>query len=64
MTEPLDCFAPGILAGEVAVITGGGTGIGRVTALGLAALGADIVIASRDPAHLTPTVAELEAVGV
>jgi len=39
--------APFDLSGQVAVITGGGTGIGQATALLLAEHGADIVVASR-----------------
>src|SRR5882757_9201512 len=35
--------------GKMAVITGGGSGIGEATALALAAEGAHIVIADRDP---------------
>src|SRR4051794_4366057 len=61
---PLDVFAPGIFAGRVALVTGGGTGIGRQTALAFARYGADVVIASRDIDHLTPTAAEIEALGV
>jgi NAD(P)-dependent dehydrogenase (short-subunit alcohol dehydrogenase family) len=56
-------FLPGIFKGRVAVVTGGGTGIGRAIALELAGLGADIVIASRDPQHLEPTAADIRALG-
>lgn len=41
-------FRPGLFAGKVALVTGGGTGIGRIIALELASLGAISVIASRD----------------
>jgi NAD(P)-dependent dehydrogenase (short-subunit alcohol dehydrogenase family) len=47
----------------VAVVTGGGTGIGRAIAIELAELGADVVIASRDLRHLEPTAAEIRALG-
>jgi NAD(P)-dependent dehydrogenase (short-subunit alcohol dehydrogenase family) len=42
---------PDTFAGDVAVVTGGGTGLGLEISRGLAALGAHVVIASRDPAH-------------
>lgn len=61
---PLDTFAPGLFEGSVALVTGGGTGIGRHTALAMARLGADVVIASRDPEHLRATAAEIETLGV
>ena len=35
------------LEGQVAIVTGGGTGIGRSTALEFAKAGADVVVASR-----------------
>ncbi|MCB9914352.1 MAG: SDR family oxidoreductase [Planctomycetes bacterium] len=38
-------------SGQVAVVTGGGTGLGLQISRGLAALGATVVVASRDPAH-------------
>jgi NAD(P)-dependent dehydrogenase (short-subunit alcohol dehydrogenase family) len=57
---------PGIfdLSGQVAVITGGGTGIGRATAHILAAWGASVVVASRRTHNLQRVVQELEAAGL
>lgn len=57
-------FKPGVLAGRVALVTGGGTGICRGIALTFASAGADVAIVSRKPEHLEPTVAELRALGV
>jgi NAD(P)-dependent dehydrogenase (short-subunit alcohol dehydrogenase family) len=48
-------------SGEVAVITGGGTGIGRATALLFAAHGADVVLASRKVENLEAVAAEVTA---
>ena len=45
-------FAPGLLRGRVAVITGGGTGIGLAVARALAVHGADVALAARDEARL------------
>jgi citronellol/citronellal dehydrogenase len=56
-------FAPGLFAGQVALVTGGGTGIGRAVAQELLQLGAKVVIASRKPEHLEPAVAELSKFG-
>ena len=41
-------YRPNLFLGKVAIVTGGGTGIGRAIALEIASLGATTVIASRD----------------
>ena len=46
---PTRHLAPDLFRGSVAVVTGGGTGLGLQISRGLAALGATVVVASRDP---------------
>lgn len=60
MTHSLDLFR---LDGHVAVVTGGGTGIGRAMALGLAEAGADVVLAGRRAAPIEAVAAEIVAIG-
>jgi NAD(P)-dependent dehydrogenase (short-subunit alcohol dehydrogenase family) len=51
------------LQGQVAVVTGAGRGIGRATALELARLGADVVVAELDKAGAERTAAEVKSLG-
>jgi NAD(P)-dependent dehydrogenase (short-subunit alcohol dehydrogenase family) len=51
------------LAGQVAIVTGAGRGIGRATALELARLGADIVVAELDRATAERTAVEVKGLG-
>ncbi|MFO1190768.1 MAG: SDR family oxidoreductase [Rhodoferax sp.] len=52
-------FAPGLMAGRVALVTGGGSGIGRCTAHELAALGARVALVGRKPDKLQAVQAEI-----
>jgi gluconate 5-dehydrogenase len=51
------------LRGRTALVTGGGRGIGRHIALGLAEAGADVVVASRKLANCRETVERIESLG-
>jgi NAD(P)-dependent dehydrogenase (short-subunit alcohol dehydrogenase family) len=51
------------LAGRVAVVTGGASGIGRACALAMARAGADVVVADVNRARMQEVVAELEGLG-
>ena len=57
-------FEQGLLNDRVAVITGGGTGIGLAIAKRLGALGARIAIASRNSQHLEAGCAALRTAGI
>jgi len=54
-------FAPGMLSGRVILVTGGGTGLGRETALELARCGASVTIAGRRADVLEEAAAEITA---
>jgi citronellol/citronellal dehydrogenase len=56
-------FAPGLLTGQVILVTGGGSGIGRCTAHELASLGAHVVLVGRNPDKLTATTQEITGDG-
>jgi len=56
-------FTPGLLRGQVILVTGGGSGIGRCTAHELASLGAHVVLVGRNPDKLTTTAQEITGDG-
>ena len=60
----LPVFAPNLLNGKLALITGGGTGIGFATARELGRLGARIIIAARDLERLQKAATALNAEGI
>ena len=51
------------LAGRVAIVTGGGRGIGRAVALAYAAEGADVAVVARSHDEIGRTAAEIDALG-
>jgi NAD(P)-dependent dehydrogenase (short-subunit alcohol dehydrogenase family) len=51
------------LAGRIALVTGGGRGIGRAVALSLASAGADVAITARSSEELEETAAAIRATG-
>ncbi|OGN95719.1 MAG: hypothetical protein A2Y89_04085, partial [Chloroflexi bacterium RBG_13_51_18] len=51
------------LEGRVAIVTGGGYGIGKAIALALAREGADVVVAARTESALKKTAQEIESMG-
>jgi len=56
-------FRPGLFAGQVHLVTGAGSGIGRCTAHELAALGATVVLAGRRPERLEAVCSEIAGAG-
>jgi citronellol/citronellal dehydrogenase len=56
-------FAPGLLDGQVCVVSGAGTGLGRAAALELARLGATVVGCGRRPEPVEGMAAEVQASG-
>ena len=56
-------FAPGLLDGQVCVVSGAGTGLGKATALELARLGATVVGCGRRAEPLEAMVTEVEELG-
>ncbi len=59
----VNVFRPGLFDGQVALITGGGSGIGRGIADLLASLGAHVVLASRKLERVEAAAAEIRATG-
>ena len=55
--------APFSLEGKTAIVTGGGTGIGKSIAVEFARAGADVAICSRKLEHLEPVVKEITTLG-
>jgi citronellol/citronellal dehydrogenase len=58
-----EVFAPGLLDGRVALVTGGGTGLGKASALELVRCGAAVTIAGRRGEVLEEAAAEIAGLG-
>ena len=56
-------FVPGLLDGEVCVVSGAGTGLGKATALELSGLGATVIGCGRRPEPIEETVRMIREAG-
>jgi NAD(P)-dependent dehydrogenase (short-subunit alcohol dehydrogenase family) len=59
----MSVFAPDVLQGRVAIVTGASQGIGRAIALELARVGADVVVCSRHREALVAVAADVRGLG-
>jgi NAD(P)-dependent dehydrogenase (short-subunit alcohol dehydrogenase family) len=59
----VSALPPGTFDGQVVVVTGGGTGLGKAIAIEFARLGAAVGILSRDEEHRRAGIAAVEAAG-
>lgn len=59
----MSVFAPGLLEGRTALVTGGATGLGFAIASAYAGLGARVVIAGRKQENLDTALADIRAAG-
>jgi citronellol/citronellal dehydrogenase len=63
MDRPSRIFAPGLLDGQVCIVSGAGTGLGKATALELARLGAIVIGCGRRIEPLQEMVGQVEEAG-
>jgi retinol dehydrogenase 14 len=61
MDMDMDQMYSGLMAGRTVLVTGGTAGIGRATALGLAAMGAHLAITGRDRGRTQAAAGEIRA---
>jgi citronellol/citronellal dehydrogenase len=64
VTKVRSIFAPGLLSNQVALVTGGGTGIGLAAVREMAALGAKVALCGRKPENLAAARASLAGDGI
>ncbi len=63
-SKPLSIYRDGLFDGRMALITGGGSGIGKAIAFELGRLGCSVVLAARKAERLESAVTELSAAGI
>jgi NAD(P)-dependent dehydrogenase (short-subunit alcohol dehydrogenase family) len=63
MTDLTDPFRPDVLSGKTAIVTGGGTGLGRSIAIRMAGLGAKVAVLGRRPDPLAETAKTIRDAG-